>query len=63
MPESQILDEEVIAMAIAAIAEEEGTDISRVRVVSFRELKKSSLQQYIAEHHIQYHKYQLGEEQ
>lgn len=30
--------EEIIAMAVAAIAEELGTDVKRVKVISFKEI-------------------------
>ena len=53
--------EKIIAMAVAAICEETGEDASDIRVVSFREVPKSPLEQYIAERGISYHKYQLGE--
>ena len=53
--------EKIVAMAVAAIAEETQEDVKNLRVVSFREIKKSSLEQYIADHGIQYKKYQLGE--
>ena len=56
-----ITKEEILAMAVAAVAEEEGEDVSRLRVVSFREIQRSSLEQYIADHGIEYKKYQLGE--
>lgn len=51
--------EQIIAMAVAAVAEENGVAPKRVTVLSFRELKKSSLEQYIEENHIDYHKFQL----
>lgn len=51
--------EKIVAMAVAAIAEETGTDPKRVIVHSFNEIQKSSLEQYIEEHHLDYHKYQL----
>ena len=51
--------EKVLAMAVAVVAEMSGTDPKRVIVRSFREVKKSSLEQYIADNHIDYHKYQL----
>ena len=53
--------EKVLAMAVACIAEENGTDIDHVVVRSFKEIKKTSLEQYIADNNISYHKYQLGE--
>ena len=51
--------EKVLAMAVAAVAEMNGTEAKRVIVRSFREIKKSSLEQYIADNNITYHKYQL----
>ena len=33
-------NEEIIAMAVAVIAEELGTDVQRVRVVSFKEVSE-----------------------
>jgi hypothetical protein len=53
--------EQIVAMAAAVIAEEEGTPIEAIKVVSFREVHKSSLEQYISDHNIQYRKYQLGD--
>lgn len=55
-------EETVLAMAIACIAEEEKTDASRYRVVSFGEIQKSSLEQYIEVKQIAYKKYQPGDE-
>ena len=43
----------------AAVAEETKVDTKQVRVLSFREIKKSPLEQYLADNHIVYHKYQL----
>lgn len=51
--------EQIVAMAVAAVAEETGESVSALRVKSFREIHKSSLEQYIEDHHIQYKKYQL----
>ena len=51
--------EKVLAMAVAAVAEETKADTRQVRVLSFREIKKSGLAQYLADHDISYHKYQL----
>ena len=53
--------EQIVAMAVAAIAEESQTDASAIRVLSFREIKKSALEQYISDRQIQYKKYQLGD--
>ena len=51
--------EKLIAMAIAAVAEKNGVEPKKVIVRSFKEIQKSSLEQYIEENHIAYHKYQL----
>lgn len=51
--------EEILAMAVACVAEESGVDPKHVIVRSFREIPKSSLQQYIEENKISYRKYQL----
>ena len=53
--------EKILAMAVAAVAEMNGTEPKRVIVRSFREIKKSSLEQYIEDNHIVYHKYQLDD--
>ncbi len=55
-------DEMILAMSVACIAEEEQTDVSKYRVVSFNEIQKSSLEQYIELNRIAYRKYQLGDE-
>ena len=54
--------EEIIALAIAAIAEELKTDIKRIKVKSFKEVEKSNLEKYIEEKNIPYKKYQLGDQ-
>ena len=51
--------EQIIAMAVAAVAEELKTEIKRIRVLSFKELEKSSLEKYIEEKSIHFEKYQL----
>ena len=53
--------EQIVAIAVACAAEEMKADVSAIRVVSFREIKKTSLEQYIADHQIEYKKYQLGD--
>jgi len=53
--------EKIVAMAVAAIAEETKTDVTTIRVISFREIRKSSLEQYIADQGINYKKYQIGD--
>lgn len=57
----KISKEQIAAMAVAAIAEELKTDASAVRIVSFREVQKSALAQYIADRNISYQKYRLGD--
>lgn len=54
--------EKVLAMAVAAAAEENGIEPKRVVVRSFKENQKSSLEQYIEDNQITYHKYQLEDE-
>ena len=52
--------EKVLAMAVAAVAEESGIEPKHVVVRSFKEIQKSSLEKYIEDNHITYQKYQLG---
>ena len=51
--------EKILAMAVAAVAEENGTEPKHVIVRSFKEIQKSSLEKYIEDNNISYHKYQL----
>ena len=51
--------EKVLAMAVAAVAEENRIEPKRVVVRSFKEIQKSSLEKYIEDNHIAYQKYQL----
>ena len=51
--------ERVLAMAVAAVAEENGVETKHVVVRSFKEIQKSSLEQYIEDKGISYQKYQL----
>ena len=51
--------EKVLAMAVAAVAEENGVEPKRVVVRSFKEIQKSSLEKFIEDNHIFYQKYQL----
>lgn len=59
--DENLTKEEIIVMAVAAIAQEIGTDVSNVRISNFREVKKSSLEQFIEDRKISYKKYQLGD--
>ena len=52
--------EKILAMAVAAVAEENGIEPKHVVVRSFKEIQKSSLEKYIEDNHIAYQKYQLG---
>ncbi|HAW16605.1 MAG TPA: hypothetical protein DCW41_07905 [Clostridiales bacterium] len=54
--------EEIVAMAVACIAEQTGTDMKNVRVLSFKEIVKSPLMQYISDNDIKYKKYELEDE-
>ncbi len=58
----ELTKEEIVAMAVAAIAEETGTDARDLRVVSFREIGESSLMKYVREKNINYKKYTLEDE-
>lgn len=51
----------IVAMAIAAIAEELKVDIQKIRVLSFEEIERSGLEKYIEINSIPYKKYQLGD--
>ena len=51
--------EKVLAMAVAAVAEENKTVSKNIRVISFKEIQKSSLEKYIEEQGLAYQKYQL----
>lgn len=58
----EMTNDRIVAMAVAAIAEELQQDISHIRVVSFREItKKSVLKQYLEANGIEYKKYQIGD--
>ena len=52
--------EKILAMAVAAVAEESGIEPKHVVVRSFKEIQKSSLEKYIEDNQIAYQKYQLG---
>ena len=54
-------DDEIVTMAIAAIAEELGTDVKKIRVKSFSEVQKSDLEKYVEENHKNYTKRSLEE--
>lgn len=53
--------EKVLAMAVAAVAEENGVEPKHVTVRSFKEIQKSSLEKYIEDNSLSYHKYKLGD--
>ena len=54
--------DEVVAMAVAAVAEDLRQDIKRIRVVSFREVFPSPLENYLAEKKISFKRYELKDE-
>ena len=56
----ELTKEQIAVMAVAAIAEETGSDPKHVRIVSFKERKKTGLEQYLEDHGISYQKYELG---
>lgn len=51
--------QKVLAMAIDAVAEENGVSPKQIIVRSFNEIQTSSLEKYIKDNNISYHKYQL----
>ncbi len=51
--------ERILAMAVAVVAEESGVEPKQMNVLSFKEIQKSSLEQFIEDNSISYHKYQL----
>ena len=53
--------EEIVAMAVAAIAEELKTEIHRIRIISFKEVEKSNLEKFLEEKSIHFEKYHLGD--
>jgi hypothetical protein len=57
----ELTQDMIIAASVAAIAEETGTEADKLRVLSFSEIQKSSLDKFIEEHGIIYKKYQLGD--
>ena len=60
--ETTIPNEELIAAAMTVILKETGLDASKIRLISFREVKESPLARYIEQYRIAYRKYQLGDE-
>ena len=58
----ELTKEQFVAMAIAAIAEETKTDAKNLRVVSFREVQKTPLMQYVSDNNINYKRYELEDE-
>jgi len=51
--------EKALAMAVAAVAEENGVAPHRVCVKSFKEIQKSSLEKYIEDNDISFQKFRL----
>ena len=57
----ELSKEMIVAMAAACIAEELGTNVKKLRISNFHEVRKSGLAKYIEDNNINYVKYQLGE--
>ena len=53
------MEKKILAMAVAAVAEENRIEPKHVVVRSFKEIQKSSLEKYIEDNRIAYQKYQL----
>ncbi|MBR4415221.1 MAG: hypothetical protein IKS67_00530 [Victivallales bacterium] len=61
--DEQTMDmDELVAMAVAAVAEDLRQDVKRIRVVSFREVFPSPLENYLAERKISFKRYELKDE-
>ena len=61
--DEQTMDmDELVAMAVAAVAEDMQTDAKRIRVVSFHEVFPSPLERYLAERKISFKRYELKDE-
>ncbi|MBR1797705.1 MAG: hypothetical protein IJ757_06825 [Clostridiales bacterium] len=58
----ELTKDQIVAMAVACVAEELDTDIKNVRVRSFREVHKTGLAKFIEDNKIDYVKYQLGDQ-
>ena len=52
----------LVAMAVAAVAEDLRQDVKRIRVVGFREVFPSPLENYLAERRISFKRYELKDE-
>lgn len=53
--------EKIIAVALALIAHELGTDPSQLQLLDFREVSTGSLDSYLKERDIPFQQYQLGD--
>ena len=61
--DEQTMDmDELVAMAVAAVAEDMRTDAKRIRVVSFREIFPGPLESYLAARKISFKRYELKDE-
>ena len=54
--------DELVAMAVAAVAEDMRTDVKRIRVVNFHEVLPGPLENYLAERKISFKRYELKDE-
>lgn len=59
MHNQNLTDEEIIAMAVAAIAVETGEDPKRMRVKSFHKVSESSLQKFLKDSNTEFNKFKL----
>ena len=54
--------DELVAMAVATVAEDMQTDAKRIRVMDFHEVFPSPLERYLAERKISFKRYELKDE-
>ena len=62
MDEETLDMDELVAMAVAAVAEDMRTDMTRIRVVNFHEVLPSPLERYLVERRISFRRYELKDE-
>ena len=62
MEKKELDMDELVAMAVAAVAEDMRQDVKRIHVMSFREISPSPLSKYLAERGISFKRYELKDE-
>lgn len=62
MDEETLDMDELVAMAVATVAEDMQTDAKRIRVMDFHEVFPSPLERYLAERKISFKRYELKDE-